>query len=68
MFSTEASRQYADSLKELTTSDQFKLGSHQLANGSHIQNSASDAFSGLSDQGSVVANYGAGTDATALKA
>lgn len=49
-------------------SDQFNLGSHELANGSQIQDAASEAFSGLSDQGSVVANYGAGTDATALKA
>lgn len=68
VFATEASTQYTDSLSQLVKSDQFNLGSHELANGSQIQDAASEAFKNLSKQGSVVANYGAGTDVTALKA
>lgn len=68
IFSTESTLQTINSTSQASGNANFNLGSHQLTEGNQIQQTVADQFSGLSDKASVVANYGAGTDATLARA
>lgn len=68
IFSTESTLQTINSTSQASGNANFNLGSHQLTEGNQIQQTVADQFSRLSDKANVVANYGAGTDATLARA
>lgn len=69
MFASEATVQHSEIARQMATSDQFWLWSHELANGNQIQTSIAEQVRGLTDSWDrLVIHYGSGTDATLVKA
>lgn len=68
-FASDATIQHSEVARNLATSDQFWLWSHELINGNQIQHSVAEQFKNLTDAGDkVIIHYGSGTDATLVKA
>ena len=68
MFSTESVSHTVSSTSNASSNANFNLWSHQLAEGNQIHSTVADQFSSLGDKANVVAHYGAGTDATLVRA
>ena len=68
MFSTESVSHTVSSTSNTSSNANFNLWSHQLAEGNQIHSTVADQFSSLGDKANVVAHYGAGTDATLVRA
>ena len=68
MFSTESVSHTVSSTSNASSNANFNLWSHQLADGNQIHSAVADQFSSLGDKANVVAHYGAGTDATLVRA
>ena len=68
MFSTESVSHTVSSTSNASSNANFNLWSHQLADGNQIHSTVADQFSSLGDKANVVAHYGAGTDATLVRA
>lgn len=68
MFSTESVSHTVSSTSNASSNANFNLWSHQLAEGNQIHSIVADQFSSLGDKANVVAHYGAGTDATLVRA
>ena len=68
IFSTESVSHTVSSTSNASSNANFNLWSHQLAEGNQIHSTVADQFSSLGDKANVVAHYGAGTDATLVRA
>ena len=68
IFSTETASHTVSSTSNASSNANFNLWSHQLADGNQIHSTVADQFSSLGDKANVVAHYGAGTDATLVRA
>ena len=68
MFSTESVSHTVSSTSNASSNANFNLWSHQLAEENQIHSTVADQFSSLGDKANVVAHYGAGTDATLVRA
>ena len=68
MFSTESVSHTVSSTSNASSNANFNLWSHQLAEWNQIHSTVADQFSSLGDKANVVAHYGAGTDATLVRA